>query len=262
MFQRDVLQPVLDTTGPDAAARLAAYNAQQEEFNELAARFAAGGYKVKDLLTDLMLSKQARASGISGTVSAQRAAALAHVGGANLLSASRLNRKFAGLLGSTHAGFNNPFTGAALAYSEFDGGLASKSIQMHFTSSQVSAIDGAAVQNACRWVAADFAKPVATRLLFPGVTMADTPANKAGGDKILATIVDLFDKLWNQRVTSTDPEVQRMYKLLTDIYADRANMSATPLTCQLNTANDPTGMGQVWAMGLIYMISDQAFLTY
>ena len=262
LFQRDVLQPVLDTTGPDAAARLAAYNAQQEEFNELAARFAAGGYKVKDLLTDLMLSKQARASGISGTVSAQRAAALAHVGGANLLSASRLNRKFAGLLGSTHAGFNNPFAGAALAYSEFDGGLASKSIQMHFTSSQVSAIDGAAVQNACRWVAADFAKPVATRLLFAGVTMADTPANKAGGDKILANIVYLFDHLWNQRVTSTDAEVQRMYKLLTDIYADRANMSATPLTCQLNTANDPTGMGQVWAMGLIYMISDQAFLTY
>ena len=47
--------------------------------------------------------------------------------------------------------------------------------------------------------------------MFAGVTMADTPANKAGSDKILATIVDLFDKLWNQRVTTTDPEVQRMY---------------------------------------------------
>ncbi len=54
-------------------AELAAYNAQQEEFKEIAARFAAGGYKVKDLLVDLMLSKQARANGISGTVSAQRA---------------------------------------------------------------------------------------------------------------------------------------------------------------------------------------------
>ena len=47
LFQREVLQPVLDPTAPDGAARLAAYNAQQEEFNELAARFAAGGYKVK-----------------------------------------------------------------------------------------------------------------------------------------------------------------------------------------------------------------------
>ena len=37
-------------TGSDRTGwccRLAAYNAQQEEFNELAARFAAGGYKVK-----------------------------------------------------------------------------------------------------------------------------------------------------------------------------------------------------------------------
>ena len=74
----------------------------------------------------------------------------------------------------------------------------------HFTSSQVSAIDGAAVQNACRWVAADFAKPVADRLLFPLVTMADTPATQAGTDKILANIVYMFDKLWNQRVTTTD----------------------------------------------------------
>ncbi len=54
LFQREVLQPVLDTTGPDAAARLAAYNAQQEEFNELAAQFAADGYKVKALLYALL----------------------------------------------------------------------------------------------------------------------------------------------------------------------------------------------------------------
>ena len=92
--------------------------------------------------------------------------------------------------------------------------------------------------------------------------MTDTPANKAGSDKIQATIVDLIDKLWNQRVTTTDAEVQRMYKLLVDIYNDRANMSPTPLTCQLNDGNDPTYMGRVWAMGLVYIISDQAFLTY
>ena len=57
--------------------------------------------------------------------------------------------------------------------------------------------------------------------------MADTPATQAGNDKILANIVYLFDKLWNQRVTTTDPEVQRTYKLLVDIYNDRATASAT-----------------------------------
>jgi len=262
LFQREVLQAPTDTTGPDAAARLAAYNAQQEEFTELAARFAAGGYKVKTLLVDLMLTKQARASGITGTVTAQRAAALAEVGSGTLLSAGRLNRKAAGVLGSPHAPFNNPFAGAALAYSEFDGGIARLKVAQNFTSSQVTASDGFAVQNACRWVAADFAKPVATRLMFPGVTMADTPANKAGSDKIQATIVELFDKLWNQRVTTTDPEVQRMYALLVDIYNDRNNMSATPLACELNAGNDATGMGRAWAIGLIYIVSDTKFLTF
>ena len=191
LFQREVLQPVLDTTAPDGAARLAAYNAQQEEFNELAARFAAGGYKVKPLLVDLMLSKEARANGVSGTVSAQKATALANIGTGTLLSAGRLNRKATGVLGSPHAAFNNPFAGAALAYSEFDGGVARLKVAQNFTSSQVTASDGFAVQNACRWVAADFAKTVATRLLFAGVTMADTPANKTGSDKIQATIVEL-----------------------------------------------------------------------
>ena len=167
-----------------------------------------------------------------------------------------------GCSGTGHAGFNNPFTGAALSYSEFDGGISRNTPATHFTSSQVSAIDGAALQNACRWVAADFAKPTATRLLFPAVTMADTPATQAGTDKILANIVYMFDHLWNQRVTSTDPEVQRMYKLLADLYADRAAVSPRPLTCQLNAGNDPTGMGRTWAMGVIYMISDQQFLTY
>jgi hypothetical protein len=262
LFQREVLQPVTDPNAPDGAARLAAYNAQQEEFNELAARFAAGGYKVKALLVDLMLSKEARASGISGTVSAQKATALASIGSGTLLSAGRLNRKAVGVLGSQHQAFANPFAGAALSYSEFDGGVARLKVAQNFTSSQVTASDGFAVQNACRWVAADFAKPVATRLLFTGVTMADTPANKAGSDKIQATIVELFDKLWNQRVTSTDAEVQRMYNLLVAVYNDRNNMPATQLACQLNTANDPSGMGRAWAIGLIYMVSDQKFLSF
>ena len=223
----------MDSTAPDGAARLAAYNAQQEEFNELAARFAAGGYRVKDLLVDLMLSKEARASGISGTVSAQKAAALANIGSGTLLSAGRLNRKVVGVLGSPHAGFNNPFAGAALSYSEFDGGVARLKVatELHVQPGYVPATglpcrtpaDGWRLTSRRLW---------RTRLLFAGVTMADTPANKAGSDKIQATIVELFDKLWNQRVTSTDAEVQRMYNLLVAVYNDRNNMPATPLACQ------------------------------
>ena len=178
-----------------------------------------------------------------------------------MLSAGRLNRKFIGVMGTAHAGFNNPYAGAALQYSEFDG-VTRTSMAQNFTSSQVAALDGAAVQNACRWVQADLAKPVADRLLLPMVTLADTPATQAGTDKILANIVFMFDKLWNQRVTTTDPEVQRMYKLLVDTYNDRATASPRPLNCQLNAANDATYMGRTWATGLIYIIGDPAFTSF
>jgi hypothetical protein len=179
-----------------------------------------------------------------------------------MLSAGRLNRKATGVLGSPHAPFNNPFAGAALQLSEFDGGVARLKVAQNFTSGQVTAIDGFAVQNACRWVAADFAKTVPNRLLFGGLTMADTPATQAGRDRIQATIADLFDKLWNQRVTTTDAEVQRMYQLVVDVYNDRNTMPTTAQACQLNAGNDPTGMGRAWAIGLIYIVSDHKFLTY
>ena len=91
--------------------------------------------------------------------------------------------------------------------------------------------------------------------------MTDTPANKVGSDRILATIVDLFDKLWNVRVTANDPEVQRMYTLLVDVYNDRNTMPTTAQACQLNAGNDPTGMARAWAIGLIYMVTDHKFLT-
>jgi len=54
-----------------------------------------------------------------------------------------------------------------------------------------------------------------------------------------------------------------MYKLLVDIYNDRATASPRPLNCQLNAGNDPSGMGRAWAVGgLVYMISDQAFVSF
>ena len=261
LFHREPLQAVIDTTGPDAAARLVAYNAQQDEFKELAARFAAGGYKVKDLLVDLILSKEGRANGVTAPVSAQRATSLAAIGNGHLLSTSRLNRKFVGLLGSAYAPFNNAFAGPGLAYGAFDG-LAQKTPQTNFTTNQVTTLDVALLTSSCTWTQADFAKAPAARLLFPAVAMTDTPATQAGKDKILANIVWLHEALWNKRVTSTDADVQRTYQLFEAVYNDRANAPARPVTCQLNAGNDAGYVGRTWASVLMYMVGDQDFLTF
>ena len=82
--------------------------------------------------------------------------------------------------------------------------------------------------------------------------MADTPANKTGSDKIQATIVELFDKLWNQRVTTTDAEVQRMYTCWSPFTTIATTCLQRQLACQFDATNDPTGMGRAWAIGLIY----------
>ncbi|HVE88288.1 MAG TPA: hypothetical protein VNA44_01200 [Burkholderiaceae bacterium] len=260
-FHREPLRAPTDSTGPDAAARLAAYNAQHDEFKQIAAGFAAGGYKVKDLLVALVMSKHARAIGSTEPVSAQRASTLAAVGQGNLLSAARLNRKFVGLVGSQYDAFANPLAGAALAYSNFDANVL-KVVQQDFTSSQVSVSDGAAVRNVCRWTNADFAKAPAARLLFPSVTMTDTPANKAGSDKIQENLVYLFSHLWNQRVSVTDPEVQRAYQFMVDVYNDRNTAAARPAACELNNGNDANYAGRMWAAAVMYFIGDPAFLSH
>ena len=166
LFHREPLHAPNDTTGPDAAGRLAAYNAQQEEFKEIAARFAANGFKVKDLLVDLMLSKEARAEGVSDAMSAQRASALVAVGKGHLLSTSRLQRKFIGVLGSGFAGFNNPFAGQGLAYGAFDA-FVLKNPQTDFTTNQVTTLDAALLTMSCTWTAADFAKAPGSTLAVP-----------------------------------------------------------------------------------------------
>ncbi len=257
---REALRASTDTTSADAASRLAAYNAQHDEFKELATRFAANGYKVKDLLVDLMLSKAARAKTVDGAMSAQRQAELHDVGSVTMLSPALLNQKLVGLVGAGYVGFNNPYTGVALTYGDFDGGLARNNRAINYTSNQISVIDGMISRQAVPWTQADFARTPATRLLFPMVTLADTPATPAGSERILANIKHMHKHLWKDDVPTTDAEVQRTYNLLVAIWNDRATPSARPLTSAYNQNNDPTYMGRTWAQVLGYMVGDAKFL--
>ena len=194
-----------------------------------------------------MTSKTLRANSVTGTVSAQRAAQLADTGSYSLLSSTMLNQKFVGLLGSGVAEFNNPIAGAALSFSDFDG-TARKARAQNYTVNQISVVDRIAAMYSPGWVMADFNKPNANRLLFPGLTLADTPATKAGSDKILANIQYLH-AVCGTHASATDPEVQRTYNLHSTL-DDRASVPARPVTSAYNDANDPTYMGRTWSVVL------------
>jgi hypothetical protein len=256
VFGRVPLIAPLDSTGASGASQLAAYNAQQQEFDSIASRFKAGGYRVKDLLTDLVLSQWFRASAATA-MSASRAMDLADVGSYNLLLPTQLNLKLASLVGQTWTEFAAPYAGLALTYGDFDGKTRTTRAK-DYTMMQAVTIDRLAATRSCAIAKADFDKPAANRLLFPTVMLSDTPATTP--DAIAGNVRYLHKWLWKQDVPATDPEVQRTVKLFTDVWNGRATAPTKSVACVYNDTNDANYTGRAWAAVLAYMLGDPQFL--
>jgi hypothetical protein len=256
VFGRAPLVAPLDPTASGGTFDPAAYNEQQQEFGAIAARFATGGYKVKDLLVDLVLSQWFRADAAAG-VGASRALDLADVGSYNLLPPSQLNLKLTSLVGQSWTDFSSPYAGLALNYGNFDGNTRTTRAK-DYTMMQAVTIDRLAATQSCAIAKADFGKPTASRLLFPFVSLADTPATAP--DAIAQNVRYLHKWLWKQDVPATDVEVQRTVQLFTNVWNDRATAPAKSVACVYNDNNDPTYSGRAWAAVLAYMLGDPQFL--
>jgi len=263
VFNREPLKSPLDQTSPSYAAQLAAYNAQIDEFREIASRFATnrgnGAYNVKDLLVDLVLSKWFTAEK-AANMTAARQAELSDVGSQALLNPAALNRKLMSLTGVSWNQFNNPYAGQALNYGNFDGGLNRPSRANEYTMVQTMIADRMMSELSCNIVMTDFNKASANRLLFAGVALSDTPANAQGEAAIQATIKQLHKSLLKEDLAVTDAEVQRTYGLFKSVWSDRATPPARPTTCAYNNNNDPNYTGRSWAAVVGYMIGDRKFI--
>jgi hypothetical protein len=259
---RDQLKAPLDASTPENAFMLSAYNAQNEEYQQIADRFRMnrgnGAYNVKDLLVDLVMSQWARAESVTG-LTAGRAIELKDVGGMNLLSPTALNRKATALLGQAFNDFNNPLAGFGLNYGNFNG-IDRNDRPTEYTSMQDIAMHRQVATRSCAITQNDFGKMAATRLLFPNVALTDTPATAAGQAAIQDNIRYLTKHLWKEDVPVTDAEVQRTYQLFNAVWADRANAPARATTCAFNNTNDPNYTGRAWAIVIAYMSGDKRFL--
>ena len=262
LFGREPLAQPLDSTSPQYAGLMAAYIAQHDELLAIAARFKSdqgkGAYNVKDLLVDLVTSKWGRAERVAAT-SAARDVELKDAGSSTMLSPAALQRKLVGLVGSGWTEFNNPYASWALNYGDFDGVGRTNRAQSH-TMMQTVTVDRLVASQSCNFAKADLDKPAASRLLFPQVTLADTPATTAGLAAITANVRHLHKWLWKDDVAETDAEVQRTVKLFTDTWADRATAPARPVNCAYNNNNDANYTGRSWAAVLAYMLGDVKFL--
>ncbi len=258
LFGREPLRMPTDATLPQYAALSAAYTAQSEELAAIAARFKTGGYNVRDLLVDLLMTKWARAERVAST-NATRDAELRDISSMTMLAPSQLQRKLVGLVGDGWVEFNNPYASWALNYGDFDGVGRTNRAQSH-TMMQTVTIDRLVAVRSCTFAKTDFDKPAASRLLFPQVTLADTPATTAGLAAITANVRFLHKWLWKEDVPESDAEVQRTLKLFTDTWADRATAPARPVNCVYNAGNDANYTGRAWAAVLAYMLGDVKFL--
>jgi hypothetical protein len=262
VFGREPLTAPLDSSTPENANRLSAFNAQNEVFQGLAERFAMnrgnGAYNVKDLLADLVMSPWARAEAASN-VTAGRMIELGDLGSFNMLNPVHLNRKLTSLVGQVFNDFNNPYAGFGLNYGDFNGIDRLNRAQEH-TMMQSIAIDRLVATRSCAFTQNDFNKTQASRLLFPKVSLTDLPTTTAGAAAIQDNIKHLHKWLWKDDVPVTDAEVQRTYQLFMAVYNDRGNAPARPVNCAYNNTNDPNYMGRAWATVVAYMLGDPKFL--
>jgi hypothetical protein len=265
-FGRKPLRAPTDPTDPQFANRQSAYTAQNEEFQAIAAAFRTnrgnGAFNVKDLLVDLVTSKWFRAQAVTG-LNAGRAIELHDVGSVNLITAAQLNRKLTSLLGVTYAGFNRNAAGGfnteGLNYSNWNGN--DRTVwQREITTMQTTVLDRLATSQSCNIAMTDFNKAQAQRLLFPNVTMADTPDGAAGEAAIVANIRYLHKHLWKEDLQANDPEVVRTLNLFKAVWNDRATAPVRPTNCAYNAGNDANYTGRAWSTVVAYMIGDAKFI--
>ena len=219
-----------EASDADFEGRLLAASAQDDEVVRLAGGFRNGfpgssySYNLKDLLTEIVLSKWFRADAVADTDPVRRTA-LRDAGARRLLNPEELARKTVAVTGVQwkrsrenrpwtytgpwHSGLTNEFR---LLY----GGIDSEGITERardLTSVMAGVARAHAVEVGCSAVFRDFyLLPDAQRRLFAGIDRTER-----GADAIKAKLVELHDKLLGVRVEADSADVEAAYGLFVEV---------------------------------------------
>ncbi|MFN0052631.1 MAG: hypothetical protein ACKV0T_10590 [Planctomycetales bacterium] len=207
--------PPRDFDDPLYPARLRAYAAQRRQTEEIAARFAASGFQLKEVFRNWVLSDFYRADGLTTVVSEPcRLAELEDLGLVRLLSPEQIERKIAAVFGARWGRLTDQY---AILY----GGIDSKEVTDRAAdpSGAMGAIQRTMSNDvACRHVAADFARPAAERVLFPRVEPTLLPGASPETDAALRQgVVLLHERILGRNDPVDSPEIERSFQLFADI---------------------------------------------
>jgi hypothetical protein len=258
------LQPK-DIDDPLYPARLRAYREQRHMVEEIAARFAKGGFNLKGVFKDWIATDFYRADGLATAAKdPKRRAELDDVGLVRMLSPEQVERKLAAVFGARWGKLHGEL---ATLY----GGIDSKEVTDRATdpSGAMGSIQRLMSNDvACKNVLRDFARPVKERILFPGIEPDVLPGASPEGDKkIRAAIVHLHARILGRYDAPDSAEVERTFKLFAavvkDAKAQKSFEKREAYGCRHDVPNapdDPNYTIRAWRAVVTYLLRRSEFL--
>ncbi|HYF34311.1 MAG TPA: hypothetical protein VD994_03385 [Prosthecobacter sp.] len=216
---RKVLLPPKDLDDPLYDAKQRAYQAQRQEIEGIAARFAKADFNLKSVFKEWVVSPFYRADGLeTAAADARRLAELSDLGLARMLGPEQVERKVTAIFGQPWGRLNNK------ELSILYGGIDAKEVTERAAdpSGAMGAIQRILANDvACKNVALDFTTEPAQRRLFPKIEPDDLPGVSPEGDgRIREAIAFLHHTVLGQNATADDPEVRRTFDLFAGIVSE------------------------------------------
>lgn len=261
---RKVLLPPKQLDDPLFAARRRAYQAQRQQIEAIAGRFAASGFNLKKVFQEWIVSDFYRADGLATAISdSQRQAELDDIGLVRMLGPEQVERKVAAIFGEPWGRLNEQM---AMLY----GGIDSKEVTERAAdpSGAMGAIQRTLANDvACKHTARDFARPAAERRLFLGVEPTTIPGDSPEGDAaIRRAIAHLHERVLGRHDAVDSEEVERTWRLFADVVGEaqentgfdkQERYSCRPRETQVP---DPQYTIRAWRSVLTYLLRRQEFL--
>ncbi|MCA9707189.1 MAG: hypothetical protein KDK70_15155 [Myxococcales bacterium] len=278
---QEPLEEPMELEDVDYLARIRAFEAQDYVFKKIAEKFATSNYDLRVVFKEVVKSHYFRAVDTEETLDDQRFMELADMGTARLLPPEGLNRRLVATLGMPWIKNGVEVLNSGDYYKFFYGGIDSVSVTDRLTDMNgvmANVVERMSNEMACTATALDFTRPATERLLFPEVELTDLPGAAGAEDAIRANLVHLYQHLLGQRLDADDPEVDRAYGILTDVWQDgqaglmleespypvalpgpcRADDESIPTESQI--IDDPDYTVRAWMAVVTYMLGDYRYL--
>ncbi len=283
---QEPLEEPMELEDVDYLARIRAFEAQDHVFKQIAQDFVTSGYEIRSIIKELVKTEYFRASGTDEALDEQRYMELQDMGTARILSPEALNRRLVATLGIPWIKNGVEVLNSGDYYKFFYGGIDSVSVTDRLTEMNgVMANVVARMSNemSCTITAADFTRAPEERVLFPEVDVTDLPGAPGAEEAIRANLVYMYDRLLGEAHSTDDPEIDRAYGILVDVWEDGqqglmlaenpypvalpgpcqatedpATGEAIPAESQLT--EDPDYTVRAWMAVTTYMLGDYRYL--